>query len=39
MKHLKQFELEAYNRLVGTEDRTEGVLAFAEKRPAQFVGR
>jgi len=34
-----QFELEAYNRLVGTEDRTEGVLAFAEKRPAQFVGR
>ncbi len=34
-----QFELEAYNRLVGTEDRTEGVLAFNEKRPAQFIGR
>jgi enoyl-CoA hydratase len=33
------FELEAYNRLVGTEDRLEGVLAFNERRPAQFKGR
>ncbi len=34
-----QFELEAYNRLVGTEDRREGVLAFNEKRPPEFRGR
>jgi enoyl-CoA hydratase/carnithine racemase len=34
-----QFELEAYNRLVGTEDRHEGVLAFNEKRRPDFKGR
>lgn len=34
-----QFELEAYNRLVGTEDRQEGVNAFNEKRKPQFRGR
>ena len=34
-----QFELEAYNRLVGTEDRTEGVLAFNEKRKPEFKGK
>ena len=34
-----QFELEAYNRLIGTEDRHEGILAFNEKRKAQFKGR
>ena len=33
------FELEAYNRLVGTEDRQEGVLAFNERRPPRFKGR
>ena len=33
------FELEAYNRLVGTEDRHEGVLAFNEKRPPNFKGK
>lgn len=33
------FELEAYNRLVTTEDRLEGVRAFNEKRPPQFHGR
>jgi len=33
-----QFELEAYNRLVGTDDRHEGVLAFNEKRKPNFTG-
>ena len=33
------FEIEAYNRMVPTEDRREGVLAFNEKRKAVFVGR
>jgi len=33
-----QFELEAYNRLVGTDDRIEGVRAFNEKRKAEFKG-
>lgn len=32
-------EVEAYNRLVPTEDRREGVLAFNEKRKANYVGR
>ncbi len=34
-----QFELEAYNQLVGTEDRLEGVLAFNEKRKPRFKGK
>ena len=34
-----QFELEAYNRLVGTEDRLEGVRAFNEKRNPDFKGK
>ena len=33
------FEIEAYNRLVPTADRREGVLAFNEKRKADFKGR
>ena len=33
------FEIEAYNRMVPTEDRLEGVRAFNEKRKAQFKGR
>lgn len=33
------FEIEAYNRTVGTEDRHEGVRAFAEKRKPRFSGK
>ena len=33
-----RFEIEAYNQLVGTEDRKEGVRAFNEKRKARFQG-
>ena len=32
------FEIEAYNRLVSTNDRREGVLAFNEKRNPVFTG-
>ncbi len=32
-------EIEAYNHLIPTEDRREGVLAFNEKRPPRFKGR
>ena len=34
-----RFEVEAYNHLVDTEDRVEGVLAFNEKRKPDFKGR
>lgn len=34
-----RFEIEAYNQLVGTEDRIEGVRAFNEKRRPDFKGR
>jgi enoyl-CoA hydratase/carnithine racemase len=34
-----RFEIEAYNRLVDTEDRREGVRAFNEKRKPVFRGR
>jgi enoyl-CoA hydratase len=33
------FELEAYNRLIGTEDRLEGIRAFNERRTPRFQGR
>ncbi len=33
------FEIEAYNRMVPTEDRHEGVAAFNEKRKPVFKGR
>lgn len=32
------FEIEAYNRLVSTKDRSEGVAAFNEKRRPKFTG-
>ena len=32
------FEIEAYNRMVSTKDRLEGVLAFNEKRKPDFKG-
>jgi enoyl-CoA hydratase len=32
------FEIEAYNRLVPTNDRREGILAFNEKRKPAFRG-
>ena len=34
-----RYEIEAYNRMVPTQDRLEGVRAFNEKRPADFKGR
>ena len=33
------FEIEAYNQLVGTDDRLEGVRAFNEKRKPNFKGQ
>jgi enoyl-CoA hydratase/carnithine racemase len=33
------FEVDAYNRLVATEDRHEGINAFNEKRPPKISGR
>jgi enoyl-CoA hydratase/carnithine racemase len=34
-----RFEIEAYNRLVDSDDRREGVRAFNEKRKPRFTGR
>jgi enoyl-CoA hydratase len=39
LKTAFRFEVEAYNQLVGTEDRLEGVHAFNEKRRPVFRGR
>ena len=39
LKTAFRFEVEAYNRLVPTEDRMEGIRAFNEKRKAVFKGR
>ena len=33
------FEIEAYNRMVPTEDRREGIRAFNEKRKPVFHGK
>ena len=34
-----RFEIEAYNRLVGTQDRREGIASFNEKRRPVFEGK
>jgi enoyl-CoA hydratase/carnithine racemase len=34
-----RIEIEAYNHLVPTEDRREGIRAFVEKRKPVFTGR
>jgi hypothetical protein len=39
LKRGLMFEIVAYNRLVDTEDRREGVLAFNERRKPVFRGR
>ena len=39
LKNGYAFEIEAYNRMVPTEDRLEGVRAFNEKRKPRFEGR
>lgn len=39
LKTAFRFEVEAYNRLIDTEDRTEGIRAFNEKRKPVFRGR
>ncbi|PTM43461.1 enoyl-CoA hydratase-related protein [Bosea sp. 124] len=33
------FEIEAYNRMIPTQDRREGVASFSEKRKPRFEGR
>src|SRR5206468_12515693 len=33
------FEIEAYNRMVPTADRREGIASFNEKRKPRFTGR
>jgi len=34
-----RYEIEAYNRLIGTADRVEGIRAFNEKRKPRFSGK
>ena len=39
LKTAFRFEIEAYNHLIDTEDRLEGVKAFNEKRKPHFLGK
>ena len=39
LRSAMRLEVEAYNRLVGTEDRNEGLRAYSEKRKPKFKGR
>lgn len=39
LKNGYDFEIEAYNRTVGTEDRSEGIRAFNEKRKPVYKGQ
>ncbi|BBK44594.1 3-hydroxybutyryl-CoA dehydratase [Allostella vacuolata] len=39
LKNGLAFEIEAYNRMVPTADRLEGIRAFNEKRKPQYTGR
>ena len=39
LRSAMMFEIEAYNRVVPTEDRREGIRAFNEKRKPEFQGR
>jgi enoyl-CoA hydratase len=39
LKSAMMFEIEAYNRMVPTEDRREGIRSFNEKRKPRFAGR
>jgi enoyl-CoA hydratase/carnithine racemase len=39
LKTAYRFEVEAYNHLVETEDRYEGIRAFNEKRKPVFKGK
>jgi 1,4-dihydroxy-2-naphthoyl-CoA synthase len=34
-----QFEVQAYERMIATDDRREGINAFNEKRKPKFTGR
>lgn len=39
LKEALEIELECYRRTIGTDDRREGMLAFNEKRKAEFKGK
>ncbi len=39
LRSAMMFEIEAYNRMVPTEDRREGIRAYHEKRKPNFQGR